>query len=407
MTQNPRITKPNTSQIPVRQKRIWGHVEATIIGFHVLGEKPNSNWGYIPTLIQGIYYKLDDGTIIYSNDGDYLAHSWHLIGTRCSIAVEAQWERMIPEQKYGIVLSLTRHEPEIIQSIRSVTPTGRNRSTEPDLPSEQHAYGQIEKMLPDDRCLVDIGFGTIVVNYSPARQDEAPTLKVGDFIGARPSTILIHNLQPLCSREVITGRLLKVIASLHGEGETNLYIELPNGEVLMAITGYPMIGRKRIAGFKDLIGTTVQFRFTPPSTKQYERLSEPRLGVTSTLTQKKADLFYQWISPEDSADELYGTTEFILPNENAGKVFAGIPMKPEKAGESHTMTFYGILKEIPLCHELLLDTGRGAFFAKDLPDDFSPGDYVKCTVPHHMNIESFFFYLPVYDYEIPRDECLR
>jgi hypothetical protein len=98
---------------------------ATVIGFYGLMEKTHR--GRIPTVLHYIYYKLDNGTIIVSNDNDYMAHSWHLIGTRCTISLEAQWERMIEEPRYGIESGLTGHEDQVIQNIRSVDPEIRKK----------------------------------------------------------------------------------------------------------------------------------------------------------------------------------------------------------------------------------------------------------------------------------------
>jgi hypothetical protein len=229
------------------------------------------------------------------------------------------------------------------------------------------------------------------------RDAVTPVMKVGDFIEACPTNHLIYNLMPLFSRAVITGRLLKTVSGLHGESDTNFYLELPNGEVLKGVNSYPPVGRDRVHWLKDLVGTEVRFRCTPPVSARYERLQEPRLGIESTMTRKKDDLSYQWIPPEELADELYGFTEFTVPNENSETLFTGVPFKPE-SGNRHTMTFYGLLKEIPLYDDLLLDTGIGAFYAEGLPEDFIPGEYVKCTIPQLLYIE------PSND-EYPTDLC--
>jgi hypothetical protein len=172
-----------------------------------------------------------------------------------------------------------------------------------------------------------------------------------------------------------TGKLLKVLADLHGESETTFIFELPNGELLR---GWDMIGKSGVQKIKPFVGKTPRFDCHPFSLgPKYEVIAEPRMWIESNLTPMKPMYFYRFITRDMALDPL-GITEFTIPNEHADTLYIG-PLRGVMEEDQITI-FYGVLKKIPEIDELLLDTGMGAFFIEDLPTGLAAGDHVKCTV---------------------------
>jgi hypothetical protein len=353
------------------EKKIWGHISGVVFGVEPLYGWKDSQWGYLPDS-QYVYYEMNDGAILRICDLGYQAHLWPLIGTRQNLAIEGFVTAMQKRPRSGFESVWTEQKDKIRKRTSSPVPKTIVKSDDihPELfdIEGKYAYGRVERMLPDFRCLVDVGSGTIGCKYNPA-----VPLKIGDFVECAISDIMIYNLPPIDALNVIPGRLVHDVYYPLSK-EHFMYIETKNGEILYGFTDLFDLNPRKILG--KVINFTLSTTFGE-DIGPLKRLPEPRQGIFSINTKNTRD-FLTYTYPIDEEEIKIFT------------VGTGSPETPWNASENERekdkTIFEGILREVPYQAAMLLDTGMGTFFVYDSEGGFAPGDYVQCTVNGRFTI---------------------
>jgi len=207
-------------------------------------------------------------------------------------------------------------------------------------------------------------------------------VRVGDFIKCRIWSPRLYNVRPISEYEGIPGKVLRCDVNMQGI-EIYLYIELLNGEM---VCGFAIDGDIHTYPEKFL-NTFVNFKWSwLDKDFPLEHITEPRYGITSTLTPHKQEVL----------DHSYPKILWSESKYFCGGTFTsgtGSPERDEgyKPPWKHQVTLYGILKEVPYHEELLLDTGMGTLFVP-AKDGFAPGDFVKLCIDAQLRIEELSGY---------------